>query len=321
MLLPTKPPPTEASALLGAAADSPRAGVPKTDEPPPPVISSEGLQRFPEGLGLCGGVRDDGRRRARHCAADWTTGFAWFSKTLSASLFMFFATFFSTVALGVLISRLTSQRIGLSEFLLMNSVAGVAHALLGAQPLLILRPTGPITAIVSKLSDLADAFHLDFYQYLAATGVGVSVLMLLVAATEFSRHIRRLTPFTHEIFNCFVCSIYVHDGITQIVGRFDGVHGGAPFGTALFAANLALVVVVLALLLHGAPRWALLPAGARQLLADYCVTLAVLGVAALSYAFDGASVERIALPTSFGPTCYLNGTDAASREWVIGCGG
>ena len=168
MLLPTKPPPTEASALLGAAADSPRAGVPKTDEPPPPVISSEGLQRFPEGLGLCGGVRDDGRRRARHCAADWTTGFAWFSKTLSASLFMFFATFFSTVALGVLISRLTSQRIGLSEFLLMNSVAGAAHALLGAQPLLILRPTGPITAIVSKLSDLADAFDLDFYQYRAA---------------------------------------------------------------------------------------------------------------------------------------------------------
>jgi len=89
--------------------------------------------------------------------------------------------------------------------------------------------------------------------------------MLLVAATEFSRHIRRLTPFTHEIFSCFVCSIYVHDGVTQVVGRFDGdgAHGGggAPFGTALFAANLALVVVVLALLLHGAPRWALLPAG------------------------------------------------------------
>ena len=36
--------------------------------------------------------------------------------------------------------------------------------------------------------DLADAFHLDFYQYLAATGVGVSALMMLVAAilTVFS---------------------------------------------------------------------------------------------------------------------------------------
>ena len=32
----------------------------------------------------------------------------------------------------------------------MNSLAGVAHSLPGCQPLLVLRPTGPITAITIK---------------------------------------------------------------------------------------------------------------------------------------------------------------------------
>ena len=37
------------------------------------------------------------------------------------------------------------------------------------------------------------------------------MLMGLVAALELSRHIRRVTPFTHEVFACFVCSIYLHE--------------------------------------------------------------------------------------------------------------
>ena len=69
-----------------------------------------------------------------------------------------------------------------------------------------------------------------------------ALLMLLVAATEFSRHIRRLTPFTHEIFNCFVCSIYVHDGVNDVLGRFDD-SSLSSFGDSLFALNLALITL------------------------------------------------------------------------------
>ena len=52
------------------------------------------------------------------------------------------------------------RRIGLSEYLLANSVFGMLHAVFGAQPLLVLRPTGPITAITIKLSDIADRLGL-----------------------------------------------------------------------------------------------------------------------------------------------------------------
>ena len=84
----------------------------------------EGLQRFP---GVCGGIVDDYRRRCSFWLTDYTNGLVYWSKTLSAGLFMLFATLFSTIALGALVEKETEQRIGLSEYLLMNSVAGVVH--------------------------------------------------------------------------------------------------------------------------------------------------------------------------------------------------
>jgi|EP01046_Picozoa_sp_COSAG06_P040079 hypothetical protein len=156
--------------------------------------------------GLFGGVIDDYRRRLPQYGKDITQGIT--PKTLSSALFMFFATFFSTASLGALIQKATNKRIGLEEYLLMNAIAGMTHALFGcqaslngvldfisacvrpaalffprdlfrlteqsavcagSQPLLVLRPTGPITAICTLLSVYADKFELDFNQYLGAT--------------------------------------------------------------------------------------------------------------------------------------------------------
>ena len=191
---------------------------------------------------LCGGVARELRQRGRYCRDDYLTGLRYLSKTLSAALFMFFATLFSTVALGALIEKKTGSRIGLTEYLTANSFAGVAHALFGAQPLLVLRPTGPITAITCKLSETADQLGLDFHKYLAATGVCIALLMGLIAATELSRHITRLTPFTHDIFACFVCSIYVSDGVVDIIGRFDD-STTSTFAGSLFTLNLGEMIL------------------------------------------------------------------------------
>ena len=90
----------------------------------------EGLKRFP---GLCGGVLDDVKRRSKFYVDDYRTAMRWWSKALSAALFMFFATLFSTVALGTIIQKQTNNRIGLAEYLLMNTLAGVTHALFGGR--------------------------------------------------------------------------------------------------------------------------------------------------------------------------------------------
>ena len=130
----------------------------------------EGLRRIGT---IFGGVMDDYRRRFPLYRSDIADSMT--RKTISSALFMFFATFASTVALGVVIKRNTkcdatvakyndcridtddapNSFLGVTEYLLMNSLAGMAHSLLGCQPLLVLRPTGPITAFISLLFAVA----------------------------------------------------------------------------------------------------------------------------------------------------------------------
>eukprot|EP01050_Picozoa_sp_SAG11_P008119 SAG11_NODE_700_length_7673_cov_7.359255_2_plen_424_part_00 len=205
-----------------------------------------------KGAGFCGGVADDYRRRCPKFGKEIRQVFH--RKTLSAALFMFFATFFSTASLGALIQKTTNRRIGLEEYLLMNSIAGMTHALFGCQPLLVLRPTGPITLIITMICKYADRFDLDFYQYLGATGFFVGLYMAIIAGTELCRLIKYLTRFTHDIFAFFVCSIYIHDGVKAVI---DGFHSDNEivFGESLFSALLAILTFVISMWLNFAITW------------------------------------------------------------------
>ena len=237
------------------------------------------------------------------------------SKTLSSALFLFFATLFSTVALGAHLQIETGHRIGLSEYLLMNSVGGVLHSLLGVQPLLVIRPTGPITAIIGKLSTLADSLQLDFFEFLAATGFCVAACMFIIAGTRLSTLARRFTPFTLDIFACFVCSIYVVDGVSDCLARFD--QGTMEtFGRSLFDLNLALLTFGLSVKLQGAHAWRCLFPAARELLADYAVTIGVVVSTLCSYAVPIAAdqVLRIDLPPNPRPTCRLPPATASASS-------
>ena len=177
--------------------------------------------------------------------------------------------------------------------------------------------------------------------------------MAVCACLELSRHVRRITPFTHEIFAVFVCSIYVVDGVRGVLGRFGG--RPAQFGEALFATNLSLLTFGASAWLSSALRWRVLSVGLRTFLADYAVTFAVVATtvraaalhaegynpacwrlrpgtveaAALrisspvryqvaSFCVSGVAVERISLPSHLSPTCFLAGggeciSDAHSR--------
>ena len=275
------------------------------EEEPPGRAHAGWIEEGKRATGFCRDVVREFRERGKHCNADYRTALRYPSKTLSASLFMFFATLFSTVALGALVEKKTNGRIGLTEYLVANSAAGIAHSLVASQPLLVLRPTGPITAITCKLSEIADNLDLNFHVYLAATGVCIGAFMAAIAALGLSRHISRLTPFTHDIFACFVCSIYVSDGVNDVLGRFSGA-SAAQFGDSLFALNLALITFAASLALSGASNWRVLPRWMKTFLSDYAVTIAVILTTVVSYLSHVASpnVHRIALPDALGPTCF-----------------
>ena len=74
---------------------------------------------------------------------------------------MFCATITSTVALGEFAFRETDGRVGITEYLMLQSAAGIVHSLFSACPMPILRPTGPITAFMIDLYDLSPSLGVE----------------------------------------------------------------------------------------------------------------------------------------------------------------
>ena len=78
--------------------------------------------------------------------------------------------------------------------------------------------------------------------------------MMLIAGTETCRLIKHLTRFTHDIFAFFVCSIYIHDGISDVIaGCSDPTE--AQFGISMFSTLLAIIVFTCSMWLNFAITW------------------------------------------------------------------
>lgn len=236
------------------------------------------------------------RLRAQHWRDDWRLkSLSGLRKTAAAAAFMFFATVASTIALGALAERTTKGRLGVSEYLAMNGVAGVVHAVFGCQPLLVLRPTGPITLFLQKLAELSAAFHLDFFPLLAWTGLFVGVLTAVAALLRAPAHIFRLTGFALDVFACFVCSIYVHDGINGSIGPAAHVNsGGARRTPSCIVARTTMMAALVAL-----GFWL----RRFRLFADVALTAATVIVAAASFVVERyVYVERVHVTPHLSPT-------------------
>ena len=83
------------------------------------------------------GVLGEQLRRWKRCGEDWATGQRHFGKVVAAAVFMVFATFSSTIALASVAERSTDGALGVPEYLMMNGLAGMVNAAIGAQPLLV----------------------------------------------------------------------------------------------------------------------------------------------------------------------------------------
>eukprot|EP00466_Bigelowiella_natans_P014509 jgi/Bigna1/85314/estExt_fgenesh1_pg.C_30224 len=284
----------------------------------------EGLKRFP---GVFGGIVDDFQRRYADYWTDVEQG--WTQKTLSAALvsheFDFSNRSINTphdVMLMVYTTRhLDLQRTlllsdiyaGFSEYLLMNGIAGMVHAAFGCQPLLILRPTGPITLMLVQIYALAATAGVEFLPLVAWTGIGISFWMTVIAATEFSRHIAMLTTFAHDAFACFVSSIYV-------VGISENIRVGVP--DSLFALLISLYLILCALVLtnlrsQSDASWlSFIPKRTRHLLADYALGLATITATAISFSSAGRlEVDRLDIPGNHGD--FSANPTSPGRRWPI----
>ena len=114
---------------------------------------------------------------------------------------MFMALWFTEVALAESAREDTNGAIGVTEFLLVNCAAGVVQSLLGPQPLVVLRPTGPAVLVTVQIYQLslrvwpdeadADGVTARFLQLYSITGLWVGLYMAVISALELSRFCAR----------------------------------------------------------------------------------------------------------------------------------
>ncbi|CAK9062447.1 Band 3 anion transport protein (Anion exchange protein 1) (AE 1) (Anion exchanger 1) (MEB3) (Solute carrier family 4 member 1) (CD antigen CD233) [Durusdinium trenchii] len=270
--------------------------------------------------GFCGGLMNDYRRRSKFLESDWITD-AFTAKTVSAALFMFFATFTSTLALGEHIKESTNGLIGLNEYLMMNSAAGMIHAIIGCQPLLVLRPTGPITLLFEKLLDFATAQSLPFWPFFAWTGIFVGLLMFLISALELSKYVKYLTLFTENIFATFIGIVYINDGIQGMVRLWEDSgtspghaeqYGSQDAASKLLTLNMTIGFTALTLWFTALQSSRLFSFRARSFLRDYALTITLFVSILIA-----RHLNQHLFPVTFIDTESSGFNTTSSRAWRI----
>ena len=157
----------------------------------------------------------------------------------------------------------------------------MAFAVLSGQPLIILRPTGPITLFTTSLYLMSQALGVDFLQLHAWVGIWVGVIMLLVALTDWCSLVKYCGRFTQDIFGAFVAVIFISMALTNIASAFESAaRGASTYDAAFLTLILAAMTFKLAMALAGMNASTYLTPLLRERLSEFAVPIAIVALAA-----------------------------------------
>ena len=273
-------------------------------EAPPP----EAQDRVPEELArtgrLGGGVLRDMRRRAAVYRSDFTDGFH--PKVLASTLFLFFACLAPAVAFGGLLAVLTNGHMGAIEMIVATAVCGVVYALASGQPLTILGSTGPVIIFIGIVYELCERFGVAFFPALSWIGFWTALILVALALFEASSLIRWFTRFTDETFAALISIIFIVEALKDTA---NGFRPGVPRDTALLSLILALGTFLIAQQLSRVRRTPYLVRAAREFLADFGPTIAIVAMTGVAFWLHPVKLETLAVPETFSTT--------AGRPWLV----
>merc|ERR1712088_248363 len=170
-----------------------------------------------------GGLVDDIKHRYVSYNSDILDGLN--TQCIAAAIFIYFAALSGAIAFGGLMGAKTDNHIGISETLIISSVAGVVFSLFAGCPLIIIGVTGPVLlydeALYGFSKDLFDPNHPTTFLYWRVwIGIWVFVISLLVAGFQGSTLVRFFTKFTKDIFAGLVSLLFIFEAFNKLVKIF-----------------------------------------------------------------------------------------------------
>ncbi len=239
-------------------------------------------------------------------------------KTISSTLFLFFACLAPAVTFGGLMYLTTggadggSEAIGPTEMLVATALCGIAFAICGGQPLLLLGGTGPLLVLTGVIYSLCvrlgyGTYFLETYAWI---GLWSATFLILLALSDASCLIRWFTRFTDEIFAAMIASIFIVEAGHQIVAYVRDAHAAElKHDVAFLSLILAIGTFVIAMMLSRLRNSRYLRPMARDFLADFGPTIAVGVMIVFALTFPGVQPEMLKVPDTLGTT--------TGRPWLV----
>jgi mannitol/fructose-specific phosphotransferase system IIA component (Ntr-type) len=254
---------------------------------------------------LFGALQEDIQRKRRTWVSDFRDGMN--SKALASTIFLYFACLAPSVAFGGLLSVMTDGSIGVVETMLATAITGVLYALFSGQPMSILGSTGPITAFLGVLYGLCAWLDVPYLPSLAWVGLWTSFYLFVLIAFDGVSLIRFFTRFTDETFAGLIALIYLWEAFRDI-GKVFTDHK-VSYATALLSLVLSLGTYQIASNLSAFRKSPYLRRGARDFLADFGPTIAIVAMTLVAFAMREVELETLAVPETFGTT--------SGRGWFV----
>jgi solute carrier family 4 anion exchanger 2/solute carrier family 4 anion exchanger 3 len=140
---------------------------------------------------------------------------------LYSASYMFVATFVPAIAFGGYLQTATADHMGLTEVLLAQTVPSLLYALMGGNPLAVLRVSGPVVAFVGIAAKTAESVGHDLLPLWSLTTLWMAFFLLIAAVAHWSRFITKVTDFTEEVFSALVSIIFITTAIEFVASYFS----------------------------------------------------------------------------------------------------
>jgi len=265
-------------------------------------INSKGLNMRKFG----DGIKEDFARRKKFYLSDWTDGIHY--KSLSSSLFLFFAVLAPAVTFGGMLGIYTNGAIGAVELIVSCSVCGVLFAIFSGQPLIILGGTGPILVMTAMLYNLSKQLGLDFLGVYFWVGIWTSLLTIIAAYINLSDVMKFFTRFTDEIFAALISIIFIYESVSSISKYFFGTIE-AKHDTAILTLLLAVGTYTIATSIANLRQSRYLNRTTREFLSDFGPIIAISCMTLFAFSMHEVNLDVLPAPDKFGTT--------TGRSWLV----
>ncbi|GLC36407.1 hypothetical protein PLESTM_000440200 [Pleodorina starrii] len=180
-----------------------------------------GRQRWPGA-----DILDEARGRLAVYAEDWRDGINAGTRIIAPSTYIFLASLLPALAFGLQLDHETYGLLGVVQVLAATALGGVAQAVCGGQPLLIVGVAEPVVLIYAFLYRFAEGQEgLGRERFLPW-----AAWVVVVAAAGACRAVDALTRFSGELFGALIGILFLQQAVKGLIAQFrldpNGLYGG-----------------------------------------------------------------------------------------------